>query len=293
MPIHDLFLNHPTIFLVVVTLLGLIVGSFLNVVIYRLPTIIKRQWSRECREWLSVEDEAANEVSRPFNLVSPRSECPKCGHKIKVIENIPIISYFILGGKCSECHTSISIQYPLVEALSAIFSLLIAWHFGYSWQTATALLLTWALIALSVIDLQTKLLPDPITLPFVWLGLIVNTGHLFTDDLESSVWGAVAGYLSLWSIYQLFRLLTGKEGMGYGDFKLLAVLGAWLGWQVLPLIIILSSIIGTSAGITLLLVKRHDRNIPIPFGPYLALGGWVSMLWGTQLTQAYLEYALG
>jgi leader peptidase (prepilin peptidase)/N-methyltransferase len=288
---HGLFLNHPTIFLVVVTLLGLIVGSFLNVVIYRLPTIIKRQWSRECREWLSVDDEATNEASRPFNLVTPRSECPKCGHKITVIENIPIISYFILGGKCSECRAPISIQYPLVEALSAIGSWLVAWHFGYSWQTAAALLLTWALIALSVIDLQTKLLPDSITLPFVWLGLIVNTSHLFTD-LASSVWGAVAGYLSLWSIYQLFRLLTGKEGMGYGDFKLLAVLGAWLGWQVLPLIIILSSVIGASAGIALLLVKGHDRNIPIPFGPYLAVGGWIGMLWGTQLTQAYLEYTL-
>jgi leader peptidase (prepilin peptidase)/N-methyltransferase len=268
------------------------VGSFLNVVIYRLPTIIKRQWSRECREWLSVEDKATNEASRPFNLVTPRSECPKCGHKITAIENIPIISYLVLGGKCSECRAPISIQYPLVEALTAICSLLVAWHFGYSWQTAAALLLTWALIALSVVDLQTKLLPDSITLPFVWLGLIVNTSHLFTG-LVSSVWGAVAGYLSLWSIYQLFRLLTGKEGMGYGDFKLLAVLGAWLGWQILPLIIILSSIIGASAGIALLLVKKHDRNIPIPFGPYLAIGGWIGMLWGTQLTQAYLEYTLG
>jgi leader peptidase (prepilin peptidase)/N-methyltransferase len=292
MSIHGLFLNHPTIFLVVVTLLGLIVGSFLNVVIYRLPMIIKHQWSRECREWLSIDDEATNEASRPFNLVTPRSECPKCGHKITAIENIPIISYLVLGGKCSECRTSISIQYPLVEALTAIFSLLVAWHFGYSWQTAAALLLTWALIALSVIDLQTKLLPDSITLPFVWLGLIVNTSHLFTG-LGSSVWGAVAGYLSLWSIYQLFKLLTGKEGMGYGDFKLLALLGAWLGWQVLPLIIILSSIIGASTGIALLLVKGHDKNIPIPFGPYLALGGWVGILWGTQLTQAYLGYTLG
>jgi leader peptidase (prepilin peptidase)/N-methyltransferase len=292
MSIHGVFLNHPTIFLVVVTVLGLIVGSFLNVVIYRLPMIIKRQWSSECREWLSVDDDTTNEASRPFNLVTPRSECPKCGHKIKVIENIPIISYLILGGKCSKCRTSISIQYPLVEALSAIFSMLVAWHFGYSWQTAAALLLTWALIALSVIDLQTKLLPDSITLPFVWLGLIVNTNHLFTD-LASSVWGAVVGYLSLWSVYQLFRLLTGKEGMGYGDFKLLAVLGAWLGWQVLPLIIILSSIIGASAGIALILVRGRDKNIPIPFGPFLALGGCVSLVWGTQLTQAYLEYTLG
>ena len=292
MSIHGLFLTHPTIFLGVVTLLGLIVGSFLNVVIYRLPIIIKRQWSTECREWLKVDDETTNEFSLPFNLITPRSKCPRCGHKITAIENIPIISYLVLRGKCSECRTPISIQYPLVEALTAIFSLLVAWHFGYSWQTAAALLLTWALIALSVIDLQTKLLPDSITLPFVWLGLMVNSSHLFTD-LSSSVWGAAAGYLSLWSIYQLFKLLTGKEGMGYGDFKLLALLGAWLGWQVLPLIIVLSSIIGASVGIALVLVKGRDKNIPIPFGPYLTLGGWVGMLWGTQLTQAYLEYTLG
>ena len=286
------FLNQPTIFLVVVTLLGLIVGSFLNVVIYRLPIIIKRQWSSECREWLNVDDETTNDSSLPFNLITPRSKCTKCGHKITAIENIPIVSYLVLGGKCRECRTPISIQYPLVEALTAILSLLVAWHFGYSWETAAALLFTWALIALSVIDLHTKLLPDSITLPFVWLGLMVNSSHLFTD-LSSSVWGAVAGYLSLWSIYQLFKLLTGKEGMGYGDFKLLALLGAWLGWQVLPLIIILSSIIGASVGITLVLVKGRDKNVPIPFGPYLALGGWVGMLWGTQITQAYLEYTLG
>ena len=239
--VQSLFQNYPTSFIITVTIFGLMVGSFLNVVIYRLPIMLKNQWNRECEEWLGTHDTAVEDIAKPFNLIIPRSRCPNCGHKITALENIPILSYVVLRGRCTLCEAPISMQYPLIETLTGVLSLLVAWHFGYSWPTAAALLLTWALIALSVIDLQTKLLPDSITLPFLWVGLLVNMGHTFTN-LESAVIGAVFGYLSLWSIYHLFKFLTGKEGMGYGDFKLLALFGAWLGWQALPLIIILSSL---------------------------------------------------
>lgn len=293
MPIHDLFLNHPASFLVVVALFSLLVGSFLNVVIHRLPIMLRRQWASECRELLSLPGATNGGVAtKPYNLILPRSACPACGHKITALENIPVISYLMLRGKCSECGAAISAQYPIVEALTGILSLVVAWRFGYSWETAGALALTWALIALSVIDLRTKLLPDLITLPFLWLGILINTGGLFTD-LHSSVLGAVFGYLSLWSVYHVFRLLTGKEGMGYGDFKLLGMLGAWMGWQMLPLIILLSSLVGAIVGLSLILFRQHDRQIPIPFGPYLATAGWIALLWGEQITQAYLVFLLG
>ncbi len=289
MGLHTFFLDTPTGFIAIIGLLGLAAGSFLNVVIYRLPIMLKRHWSDECRELLSVPSSTAADRNQTYNLVTPRSACPQCGHEINALENIPVISYLVLRGKCRVCGAPISLQYPLVEILTAVLSLLVAWYFGYSWQAAAALLLTWALIALSVIDLQTSLLPDSITLPFVWLGLLVNMGEILTD-LHSSLLGAVCGYLSLWLVYYLFKWLTGKEGMGFGDFKLLALLGAWMGWQMLPLIILASSFLGAMVGIGLILFRGQDKNIPIPFGPYLALAGWIALLWGPQITQTYLDF---
>ena len=279
---------HPVGFVAVVGLFGLLVGSFLNVVILRLPVMLERAWKQECQEWIG-----AGEATKPaaetekFNLVVPRSKCPTCGHKITALENIPVISWIVLRGKCRECGTRISIQYPLVELTAAIMGTVVAWHFGVTWMTLAALGLTWALLALSVIDIRTQLLPDVITLPLLWAGIIVNFNGLFTD-LESAVLGAIFGYMSLWTVYQLFRLLTGKEGMGFGDFKLLAVLGAWLGWQFLPLIILLSAVVGAAVGLSMIAFRGRDRNIPIPFGPYLAGGGWIALLWGEEIMRAYL-----
>ncbi|WP_297813942.1 A24 family peptidase [uncultured Methylophaga sp.] len=273
--------------LTVILLLGLMVGSFLNVVIYRLPLMMQREWQAECA---ALNGEEATFEADRFNLSVPRSRCPHCQHAITAVENIPIVSYLFLGGKCRACRAPISLRYPLIEALTGIMSALVAWHFGVSWVCAGALLLTWSLIALTFIDVDQQLLPDKITLPLVWLGLLFNLFGVFTD-LSSSVIGAIAGYLSLWSIYHLFRLVTGKEGMGYGDFKLLAALGAWLGWQYLPMIVLLSSLVGAVVGITLVLLKQHQREIPIPFGPYLAAAGWIALIWGETLNRAYLSSA--
>ena len=264
-------------------LLGLLVGSFLNVVIYRLPVMMQREWENQCAE-LSNQPASPQTV---FNLSTPRSRCPHCQHAITAVENIPIISYLFLGGKCRGCGTAISARYPVVEAITGILSLLVAWHFGFSWACLGALLLTWSLIALTFIDLDHQLLPDKITLPLVWLGILFNLFGQFTD-LTSSVIGAIAGYLVLWSIYHLFRLITGKEGMGYGDFKLLAALGAWMGWQSLPMIVLLSSLVGAVVGISLVLIKNHQRDTPIPFGPYLAAAGWIALIWGDSLNRLYL-----
>jgi leader peptidase (prepilin peptidase)/N-methyltransferase len=288
------FGDSPTVFLLAIAILSLVIGSFLNVVIYRLPIMMQRAWADECREWLSAEDSAAgvsaDKIPKPpFNLLVPRSQCPTCGHKISALENIPVISYLALRGRCTACHAPISLQYPLVEIVTVILSLIVAWRFGYGWQTIAALLLTWALIALSAIDFHTKLLPDSITLPYLWLGILVNMGGLFTN-LQASVLGAVCGYLSLWCVYHLFKLLTGKEGMGYGDFKLLAMLGAWVGWQMLPLVILLSSVVGATMGISLIITKDRNRDNPIPFGPYLAVAGWIAFLWGPQITEVYLRH---
>ena len=272
--------------LTVILLLGLMVGSFLNVVIYRLPLIMQREWLAECAALNGQETAPAD----TFNLSVPRSRCPHCQHAITAVENIPVVSYLFLGGKCRACRAPISLRYPLIEALTGIMSALVAWHFGVSWVCAGALLLTWSLIALTFIDVDQQLLPDKITLPLVWLGLLFNLFGVFTD-LSSSVIGAITGYLSLWSIYHLFRLVTGKEGMGYGDFKLLAALGAWLGWQYLPMIVLLSSLVGAVVGITLVLLKQHQREIPIPFGPYLAAAGWIALIWGEALNRAYLSSA--
>ncbi|HJW26213.1 MAG TPA: A24 family peptidase [Rhodocyclaceae bacterium] len=266
-------------------LLGLCIGSFLNVVIHRLPRMMERDWQMQCAE---LRNEVL-EPAEPLTLAVPRSRCPDCGHPIGALENIPVISYLLLRGRCAGCRVAISPRYPLLEASTGLLSAYLAWHFGLGWQAAGALCLAWSLIALTFIDFDTQLLPDSITLPLLWLGLLFNVFGAFTD-LQSAVIGAMAGYLSLWSVYWLFKLATGKEGMGYGDFKLLAALGAWLGWQMLPAIILLSSLVGAVVGIALIVLARHGRNVPIPFGPYLAAAGIIALLWGRPLTQAYLGF---
>jgi len=267
------------------TVLGLMVGSFLNVVIYRLPIMMERQWREECHDFLELDPPQASEV---FNLVFPMSRCPHCQAAIAPHQNIPVISYIFLQGKCAQCRQPISIRYPLIEAFTGLCSALTAFHFGYSIELVWALLLTWGLIALSFIDIDKQLLPDSITLPFLWLGLLLSLFDIFIDS-HTSIIGAVAGYLSLWTVYQLFKLATGKEGMGYGDFKLLALFGAWLGWQSLPLIILLSSVVGAVIGIGMVICLGKDRTIPIPFGPYLAGAGWLSLLWGDEMIQMYFQ----
>jgi leader peptidase (prepilin peptidase)/N-methyltransferase len=289
MQIITLLSEQQAVFITACFILGLLLGSFLNVVILRLPVIMQKDWHQQCSELLEVENKQAAE-EKPFNLVSPRSCCPKCGHMITALENIPVISYLFLRGKCSGCGTRISARYPLIELFTAILTATVAWHFGFSWQAGAAMLLTWALIALSFIDIDHQLLPDSITFPFLWLGLLLSLVPLFVDSHASLV-GAAAGYLSLWFIYHLFRILTGKEGMGYGDFKLLALFGAWMGWQLLPVIILLSSAVGAVIGISQIVFRGRDRNIPIPYGPYLAAAGWIALLWGHDLTDAYLRYS--
>jgi leader peptidase (prepilin peptidase)/N-methyltransferase len=280
-------LTKPLVLASVATILGLAIGSFLNVVIYRLPLMMERAWRRDCDE-LSGMVPAQEER---FDLSVPRSRCPHCGHMVNARDNIPVISYLLLRGRCRACGAHISLRYPLVEILTAALTVMTALHFGFNWQALFAVLLTWSLIALSFIDFDKQLLPDSITLPFLWLGLLLSLFDVYTDS-HASIIGAAAGYLSLWSIYHLFRLLTGKEGMGYGDFKLFALFGAWLGWQSLPLIILLSSAVGAIIGVSLILLRGRDRSIPIPFGPYLAIAGWIALLWGEQLTAWYLRAAL-
>ncbi|MBV6448436.1 A24 family peptidase [Nitrosomonas sp.] len=279
----SLLQDSPVLFASCITILGLLVGSFLNVVIYRLPEMMKRSWLQQCAE---LRGETA-EALPAFNLFTPRSTCPNCGHKISAWENIPIISYLVLRGRCSRCHARISPRYPIIEALTALMSGFVAWHYGYGFVAFAALIFVWSLIALAVIDLNTQLLPDDITLPLLWIGLLVNINQGFTD-IQAAVIGAIAGYLSLWSIYWCFKLITGKEGMGYGDFKLLAVIGAWLGWSMLPVVILLSSLVGALVGIGLILAAKLNRNIPIPFGPYLVGGALIALFWGEELVHIYL-----
>ncbi len=278
----------PFMFLVAMLLLGLIVGSFLNVIIYRLPIMMETDWKQQCRLLLELEPES-KKPEKTFNLVHPRSRCPNCHHQISAIENIPVISYLFLGGKCSHCGQKISIRYPLIELLSGLAAFFIAWKYGPTIQTLFICLLTWALISLTMIDFDKQLLPDDITLPFLWLGLLCNLFDMFTS-LQASVIGASLGYGILWSIFILFKLLTGKEGMGHGDFKLLAMLGAWMGWQSLPLIILLASLSGSIIGILIIIFRGHERTIPIPFGPYLAISGWISLIWGEEIIRFYLGY---
>ena len=277
-------LATPSTLIPCIGLLGLLVGSFLNVVIHRLPKMMENEWRNQCAELhgdAPVEDE-------PFSLIRPRSRCPSCGHPISALENIPILSWLWLRGKCSDCQAPISPRYPIVEAVTGLCSAAAAAYFGYGWMLLGALLLIWSLIALTFIDADTQLLPDSITLPLLWMGLCFNLFGVFAD-LSSAVLGAMVGYLSLWSVYWAFKLVTGKEGMGYGDFKLLAALGAWLGWQMLPLIILLSSLVGAAVGIVLIILARQGRHVPIPFGPYLAAAGLIALIWGKDLTQMYLR----
>lgn len=279
--------SSPVLLTALVLIIGLLIGSFLNVVIYRLPIMMERGWKKECTEYLALEN--SEESNETFNLLVPLSRCPHCNTPIKPYQNIPVISYLLLQGKCSECKSHISLRYPLIEAFSGITSAIVAWHFGYSIEMLFALFLTWSLIALSFIDIDHQLLPDSINLPMLWLGLFLSLFSIYTDT-HSSIIGAIAGYLSLWTVYHLFKLVTGKEGMGYGDFKLLALFGAWLGWQYIPLIVLLSSLVGAIIGVSMIILVKRDHNIPIPFGPYLAAAGWLALIWGDQINGLYLNY---
>lgn len=276
-------LSVPPVFAALATVLALFVGSFLNVVIHRLPRMMEREWQAQAAE---LRGETVTETE-PFNLAAPRSRCPHCGTPIGALDNIPLVSYLFLRGKCRHCHAPISIRYPVVECLTAFLCGYAAWHFGPSAAAVGAILFIWAMLALTFIDLDTQLLPDSLTLPLLWLGLLFNVGGVFAP-LADAVIGAVAGYLSLWSVYWLFKLTTGKEGMGYGDFKLLAAIGAWFGWQLLPLTILLSSAVGAVVGIALIILGRHGRHTPIPFGPYLAAAGVLALFFGKALTEGYL-----
>ena len=279
---HDVYPGYAYSLYVI---LGLLIGSFLNVVIYRLPLMLEKEWQREAAQVLGLAPEEAEDIDPPFNLAQPRSQCPGCGTTITAVNNITIISFLLLRGRCGQCQNSISIQYPAVELATGLATLFLIDHFDLSSAAGLACVLTYALIALSIIDYRTTLLPDSITLPVLWLGLLVNIDGTFTD-LTSAVIGAIAGYLSLWVVYWGFKLLTGKDGMGFGDFKLLALLGAWLGWQMLPVIILLSSLAGAVIGLSLIALGR-DKDHPIPFGPYLAIAGWMALIWGESLTASY------
>ncbi|MGB5472705.1 MAG: A24 family peptidase [Gammaproteobacteria bacterium] len=267
--------------------LGLLVGSFLNVVIYRLPIMINRAWSRECSE-LQGNPEPDNGSQPIYNLVIPASSCPHCQRPIRAVENIPLLSYLLLRGRCAGCGTTIPRRYPSIELVTALLSAVVAMHYGFGREALAALLFTWALIPLFMIDFDHQILPDSITLPLLWAGLLLSLFGVFVDSATSII-GAAAGYLSLWSIYHLFKLLTGKEGMGYGDFKLLGAIGAWVGWQQLPIVILFSSVVGAAIGIGLILLKGRDHNQPMPFGPFLAAAGWLTLLWGQDIISLYLR----
>jgi leader peptidase (prepilin peptidase)/N-methyltransferase len=284
----------PLLLVCATALLGLVIGSFLNVVIHRLPIMMHRDWCEQCTELLGVEKETTAAPKQAFDLITPPSTCPKCGRRIRALENVPVLSWLLLRGRCAGCGATISARYPIVEAATAVMSALVAWRFGATPEMLMALVITWVLIVLALIDYDTQLLPDTLTLPLLWLALLASLwgGDLTTRHLalspESAIIGAVAGYLSLWSVYMLFKLLTGKEGMGEGDFKLLAALCAWLGWPLLLPILVLSAGVGSIIGVGLLLAGRHDRNKPLPFGPFLAAAGWIAVLYADQLTAVYL-----
>ncbi|HFE38621.1 MAG TPA: prepilin peptidase [Gammaproteobacteria bacterium] len=290
----DFFASHPLAFALACGVLGLLVGSFLNVVIYRLPIMLEREWREQCVEFLA--DDEANQLElaarepqhKRFDLIAPGSHCPKCQKRLRAWENIPLLSYLAQGRKCRHCGETISLRYPFVELLTGVLSFIITWHFGFSEQAAAGLLFTWLLISLSFIDYDTQLLPDVITVPMLWIGLLLSLFTVYVDP-ASSIIGAIAGYLALWSVFHGFKLATGKEGMGYGDFKLLAAMGAWLGWKMLPSIILLSSFAGAIIGIGLVLLKLQNKEKPIPFGPYLAIAAWLAMLYGDALNARYFQ----
>jgi leader peptidase (prepilin peptidase)/N-methyltransferase len=290
----ELFAESPLLFIAIVFAFCLVIGSFLNVVIYRLPVMMERDWREQCTEM--ARNEPRHEIPEGrFDLVVPRSCCPSCGSPIKAWQNIPVISYLLLRGRCANCHESISARYPVVELLTAVLAAACAWRFGAGWETIMAIVITLALVPVAMIDADTQLIPDSIVLPLMWVGLAMSLFHplpgadtLFIAPKDAIV-GALAGYLSLWTVYQLFRLITGKEGMGYGDFKLLAALGAWLGWQHLHIIILMSAVVGAIVGLALMAFRGHERSVPIPFGPYLAAAGWITMLWGDAIQKAYID----
>lgn len=315
MTLAELYNAEPAWLIGSVFILSLLIGSFLNVVIHRLPIMMEREWREQAQQLLAnsvttsgrsefiptssqdvgsksdQQDINATPFSAKYNLIVPRSACPHCGAQISALQNLPIISWLLLKGKCAACQAPISVRYPLVELATALLSAIVAWRFGFTAQMASALLATWLLIALCMIDLDHQLLPDDITLPMMWMGLFLSLfdGRVLPITPQQAIIGALSGYLILWLVFHAFKALTGKEGMGYGDFKLLAALGAWLGWQMLPLIILLSACVGALVGIGLIVIRGRDRNIPMPFGPYLAAAGWIAMLWGERIVSTYLH----
>ena len=291
----EMLSGSPAAFIAIIFAFTLLIGSFLNVVIYRLPVMMERDWREQCKE-LSATPGTDTPDGR-FDLIAPRSRCRACGSQISALQNIPVISYLVLGGKCAACKDPISPRYPIVEAVTAVLAATVAWHFGYGWEALAGIALTLCLVPIMMIDFDHQLIPDSIVLPLMWVGLamslfspVAGSETLFISSKDALI-GAIAGYLSLWSVYQLFKMITGKEGMGYGDFKLLAALGAWLGWQQLPLIIMMSAVVGAIVGISLIVFRGRDRQIPIPFGPYLAAAGWITMLWGEQIKNVYFDLA--
>lgn len=281
----QLLSESPWLFVALTALLGLIVGSFLNVLVWRLPKMLAREWRAQAHEVLGFPAEAAGPT---YNLIHPNSCCPHCEQPIRPWNNIPLLSYLLLGGRCAHCKGTISARYPFTELACGVLSALVAWHFGFGWQAAAVMLLTWGLLAMSLIDADHQLLPDVLVLPLLWLGLIVNNFVLLVP-LSDAVWGAVVGYMSLWSVFWLFKLITGKDGMGHGDFKLLALLGAWGGWQIVPMTLFVASLVGVFAGLTLMRLRKAQVSTPMPFGPYLAIAGWIALLWGGQITDFYLQ----
>ena len=292
MNIIDLFANSPAWVITTLAIFTLLIGSFLNVVIHRLPIMLNRDWRKQSQELLASPSIVPSDKTLPekYNIVVPRSACPNCGAQITALQNIPVASWLLLKGRCAKCQTKISVRYPVVEASTALLSVVVALRFGFTLQTAAVLVLTWSLLALSLIDVDHQILPDQITIPLLWLGLLLSaiSSSILHVSMRDAILGAASGYLSLWLVYHLFKLVTGKEGMGYGDFKLLAALGAWMGWKMLPVIILFSSFTGAVIGIALILFRGRDHNIPIPFGPYLAAAGWIAMLWGNDIVGAYL-----
>ncbi|WP_434579735.1 prepilin peptidase [Pseudomonas sp. Z5-35] len=285
MPLSEFFMLYPAAFVLTALLLGLVIGSFLNVLVWRLPKMLDREWRLQAHDLLGLPAEAPGQT---YNLMLPHSQCPHCGHRIRAWENIPLLSYLMLRGRCSSCATPIGKRYPLTELACGVLSAFVAWHFGFGWQAAMVMVLGWGLLSMSLIDAEHKLLPDSLVLPLLWLGLIANSFGLFVS-LNQALWGAVAGYLVLWSVFWVFKLITGKEGMGYGDFKLLAMLGAWGGWQILPLTLLLSSLVGAVIGVIVLRLRNAPTSPQIPFGPYLAIAGWIALLWGGQITDFYWQ----
>ncbi len=291
----DLLSGNPAVFIAIVFAFALVIGSFLNVIIYRLPLMMRRDWNEQCEALEELPP--VNIPEGRFDVMVPRSRCPACSMPITVLQNIPVLSYLFLGGKCAGCRKPISLRYPIVEAATAVLATTVAWHFGYGWEAFMGLTLTLLLVPITMIDFDHQLIPDSIVLPLLWIGLgmslfspLPGSETLFISSRDAII-GAGAGYLSLWSIYWLFKLATGKEGMGYGDFKLLAAFGAWLGWQHLPTIILMSALVGTIAGLSLIVFRGRDRHIPIPFGPFLAAAGWITMLWGEKIEALYFDLA--